>query len=48
MKLELKWFRQVVVIKNTVRQKKYVYDKEHTHKLESARFTNAKFGVEKE
>ena len=34
--------------KYTVRKKKYVYDKEHTHKLESARFTNAKFGVEKE
>ena len=26
---------------NTIRKKKWVYDKEHTHTLESARFTNA-------
>jgi len=28
--------------KNTVRKKKYVYDKKQTHTLESARFTHAK------
>ena len=27
---------------NTVRKKKYVYDKKKTHTLESARFTHAK------